>query len=413
MKNICFLLFALTALTCQRKTTSTFIDSQLDGVEHHLSNRDKFDKNPCRNPLNYAPYDDYLKYFDERLIRINFHFPDDSTRQNNFNRGEGETFFTNMVNNSNYRFTKNKQMNLPEGNNTPVLQPRIQLKITASPSERTDDNGFYYEIDNEDSFFINKGRNRNNYSRKIIKKHAIHSDTILNAFIMPHHPDSLKSKTYKTFGAGIALGSSIKLGGMYQLGKPDWAYATLLNHEVGHVFGLSHSWNNDGCDDTPKNPNCYYKSGVPPCDGAVSNNLMDYNNSQMAITPCQLGRIHMKIADTTSFQRKLVIPSWCKLDTTQVITIDSTIKWPGARDVSRNIEILDGGHLTICCRLSMPKNSKILVHPGGKLTLEEATLHNDCGDQWFGIQVLSKGKKAGKVVAIGDVYIKNVRQLKL
>lgn len=402
--RIIILLSILYFFSCNSKISHFYFDPNIQN--ENVTSLESLDKSKkiCKDPLNYAPAEDYNKYFKKRTIRMNFHFPDDSTRSNNFQVGEGNEFFTNMVNNCNYRFGINKKMNLPEGNDTPVLNPQFQFKITPS-KDHLEAGGFYYETDNELSYFVNKGRDRNNYNRSIIKKYAIDDDTILNAFIMPHNPDSLRSKTYKTYGSGIALGSSVKVAGIYQLGGADWAYATLLNHEVGHVFGLSHSWGTDGCDDTPRHPNCYSKTGNPPCNGAVSNNVMDYNNSQMSWTPCQLGRVHMKIADTTAFQRKLVIPTWCQLDSSKDIVIDSKISWLGGRDVSHNIIIKEGGHLTLCCRLSMPKNSKIIVNPGGKLTLNDIVLHNDCGDQWLGIQVISNGKHKGLIEKIGKVEL--------
>ena len=332
---------------------------------------------------------------------------DDSSQVNNFVRGEAEPFLKYLVGNANDRLTMNKKMNLPVDNDTPALAPHYSYRI-AKGKDATVYNGFYFVQDPDLGFFINKGKNRNNYSRDVIKAHAINNDTILNIFIMPHQPDSLISKTYKAFAAGIALGPNIKLAGLFQLDKPAWEYATLLNHEIGHVFGLSHAWTTDGCDDTPKNPNCFYQSGVPPCDGVVSNNLMDYNNSQMAITPCQLGKIHKKIADTSSFQRRLVVPTWCQLDESNPIVINKEVSWLGARDVSRNIVIENGGHLTICCRLSMPKGSSITVKSGGKLTLQDITLHNDCGDTWRGIFVEENKDLKGEVEEIGKVKILNV-----
>ena len=402
-------LFILATAGCNQKLKTVLLtDSANESVTIIISDLPEDYTSPCRKPLNYSPQEDYLEFFEKRTVKVNFHFPDDSTRTNNFMKGEGDVFFSNMINNCNYRFDINKPMNLPEGNNTPNLNPQFELKITSSTGYESE-KGFYYYTDNEDAYFINKGKGRNNYSRKIIKKHAIDDDSILNIFIMPHHPDSLESKTYKTFGSGIALGSSIKVAGIYQLGGEDWAYATLLNHEVGHVFGLSHAWATDGCDDTPRHPNCFYSSGVAPCDGVTSNNMMDYNNSQMAITPCQLGKMHLKISDTTAFQRKLVVPTWCTLDTSQNIVITDSIEWKGFRDVSRNIIIEEGGVLTLHCRLSLPKNASITVNPGGKLVLVNVTLHNDCNEKWQGIYVQSQGKKRGIIEKVGKVTILDVQ----
>lgn len=77
-----------------------------------------------------------------------------------------------------------------------------------------------------------------------------------------------------------------------------------MNHEIGHIFSLIHTWNSiDGCDDTPRGPvingvesQCFNWSSDPnnACNNwsNVSNNVMDYNNWQSSYTPCQIGRIH-------------------------------------------------------------------------------------------------------------------------
>lgn len=77
---------------------------------------------------------------------------------------------------------------------------------------------------------------------------------------------------------------------------------TLIFHEIGHNVSLQHTWNeNDGCDDTPQHPThpgfqCWSINNPNDsrCDEIteVSNNVMDYNSVQRALTQCQIQRVH-------------------------------------------------------------------------------------------------------------------------
>ncbi len=363
-------------------------------------------KSPCRNALNYVPDTLHPGVTTMKKVRINWHSVDDLTGKNNFTQEEGTMFYTNLTSNANYRLSLNKKMTLPIGNNTPVYDPSVRWVITPSVGYETN-KGIYTHYQTNPLFFLNKGLNRSDFNSSVIKELGIGKDSILNVFVVPFPPDSMSKIKFKMNESGIALGNHVKLGGLKQTGKPDWFFATLLSHEIGHVFGLSHAWHSDGCDDTPNNPNCWNYTDTPPCDKLVSNNLMDYNSEQMALTPCQIGMIHMKIADTLATERKLVIADWCVKDTA-IIHVRDTMEWLGGRDINKSIVVHKGGLLKVCCRLGMAKNTSITVQPGGKLILEEVTLHNDCNDGWNGIFLEKKGEVMGSIEAIGKVKLLDV-----
>ena len=395
---------------CNKKTISLIQINSLSTLDSlGIENKDlKVHYNGANQAENYIPDLNDSLLHKEKIIKAVVHIMYDSLGRNNFEAEEAKKFMYYLINDANKKLAQNKKMHLPVGNNTEVLPLGYRYKIVAGTDEPGDD-GYYFHYDNELYWFVNKGKNRNNYDRAVIKKYNIGGDSLLNIFVHPHHPDSIRSKTYKAHGTGIALGNSLKMAGFYaNKDKGFWHFSTLLNHEVGHVLGLRHSWiGNDGCDDTPKNPNCWDDNQCK--DGKASNNMMDYNNSQAAVTPCQIGTMHKNMTKFTARQRKFLEPTWCDLDESADIIISKETHWKGEKDLTNHIVIEEGAVLRLSSRLSMAAGGEIYVEPGGKLILDNCHLHNSCGEEWLGITCASLDDKIATVEYLGKVKIENVK----
>ncbi|MEM1325857.1 MAG: M43 family zinc metalloprotease [Bacteroidota bacterium] len=361
----------------------------------------------CNDVLAYIPDTTQLSHRPMRYVRVNVHFMNSADSSQNYWGDEAITFAEKMIGNVNIDLTNNAKMNLPLGNDTPVLPTQYRLRLTGQP-DTPDDKGIYCHFDDELYYHVHKGKNRNISKRDAINKYSIQKDSVVNIFLMPHHPDSVISKSYAGGVVGVALGTAIKLGGDFKSRRPYWHYRQTLNHEVGHVFGLQHTWAyNDGCSDTPKNPNCWNKgSGV--CDSLLSNNLMDYNAWQLALTPCQIGRVH-RMMSKEGRKRNMLIPTWCTLDSSKTVYIRDTVVWRGAYDLEGHIKIERGGSLEIQCRAALPPDAHIKIAAGGELILNNGQLHNACEQTWEGILIESKGEEKGILKLQGDYTIEDMR----
>lgn len=398
--RITFIVFLFSLLTCSPKITQNIIKKESD-IRVVQEDTDIKRNRVCSESSSYIPQNILTNEIRLKLIRVNFHYMNSTDSTNNFDHKNGRRYAKELLFNANKRLLENEKMKLPKGNQTEKLSPLYQYELTRYDNAKGD---IYFHYDDKLYYFLNKGKGRNNYDRKVLEKYDIRSDSVLNVFVMPHHPDTLKLKYYKGGSTGIALGNSLKIAGLYESGKPAWEFGTLLNHEIGHVLGLRHSWNeSDGCDDTPKHKNCW------DCETA-SNNMMDYNNSQMAITPCQIGRIHKNLTRMGADQRELVRPDWCVYDPTKDVIVKGEVSWNGERDLAGDLIIKEGARLTLSCRLSMPSEGRIIIEPGGTLTLVNAQVHNSCGYQWDGIITYSEKNKIGKIISRGQSTLEDVFQ---
>jgi hypothetical protein len=364
-------------------------------------------KSVCDDYLSYVPDTLHLDHTPMKYIRVNVHFMNASDSTRNFNYPEGVKKAHALVNSANYDIATNDKLFLPLSNDIPALPPQYRLKITPRPGVPGDE-GVYFHYDDDLYYYVMRGRHDNRSKRKVIDTYGVGLDTILNIFIMPHHPDSAASPTYNTYFGGIALRNGVKVTGWFENGVNEWSVRAVLNHEIGHILTLMHTWAyNDGCDDTPHHPKCWNYTEEPPCDSLVSNNVMDYNAWQCAWSPCQIGRIQWALSQEKQNCRRFLEPNWCELHEDRHIFISDSIHWKGAKDLEGHLTIRPGGVLRISCRVSLPAGARITVEPGGTLILDGCRLHNACGDIWEGIQIQEKGRRKGTIKILAPPTIEN------
>lgn len=210
--------------------------------------------------------------------------------------------------------------------------------------------------------------------------------------------------------SGIASGKWVLVSSVYKKFTQGnhWIPSGLLRHELGHSLGLLHSWNApDRCNDTPLNAGCwnYNEPDKPDCKNP-SNNMMDYNACQCALTACQIGRMHQALMGKYGKVANVLVPDYCrKSDPTLLIRTGDTVVWKADRYLKSDVLLETGAVLIVKGAIGMPKASKIIVRPGANLVVDGGKLFQSCGGSWKG-PVIAKDIRNRKRQK-GTVELKN------
>jgi hypothetical protein len=342
----------------------------------------------CGNTYNYSQD---LPNFNERpiiTIRVNVHFLLDNNGNGNFKpNGDGYgnswptgfSYANDMINDANNALQSNQQMGLPIGNNTPILPININYEIWKNPAIPGDQGIYFHNVSNGDNIYDwDLSGFKANYS--------VNGNNVLDIWMLTDAGASTNQL------GGIAAGfqnnnNHVKLNDAwhsYNNGQwvwGPWNFGKLLNHEIGHLLGLSHTGAGaNGCSDI--------SPSLEPTNswGGAANNVMSYNAQQTAYTPCQLGIIHEYLSNRTPSYVKI---DWCEnnpIYSTTIETGNSEI-WNSSRFLKGDLIIEPQATLTIQCRTSMPNDAKVVVQPGGKLIIDGGQITNSCGGLWRGVEL--------------------------
>lgn len=272
---------------------------------------------------------------DFKLVRVNVHFMLRSNGTGNFtetgdnlgNSLTGYDFARDVINACNHKLSYNQQLSIPPGNSTPVNPKNYQYILDAVYFHRDD---AVFNFASGSTIFNQYGGNTDSVINIIFSNGSGSSGY---ASTLSHFSKIKYTEIQGIYGRYCDYVNNIANGIQDDYEWVLHGTEKTINHELGHLFGLSHTvrYNhappcptqtcqgsvNSGCDDDCNDtPTAWYivdnlGGGHPACGwgGVVlnhpsycangqagvptwcSNNMMDYGQAE-ALSPCQLNIIH-------------------------------------------------------------------------------------------------------------------------
>lgn len=181
----------------------------------------------------------------------------------------------------------------------------------------------------------------------------------------------------------------------------DYASATNLAHELGHVLDLLHTYQG-GSETSNENHHDYLwdvfgrpfsgyhivdwgKDACASPTDRITNNLMGGNKVSQYTSPLQIGKMHRALHIYTVKRY-----TDCHCDKNRKWVIDSDEEWDFDIKLYNPLHI-KSGTLTINSRVEMPDNCSVVVEPGATLIIgEEGVLTGGCRKLWDGYLHIKK-----------------------
>ena len=222
--------------------------------------------------------------------------------------------------------------------------------------------------------------------------------------IFANRPNDVTARGYTNYNSS----SIVKLNDLNQIladeENPSFSGRVII-HELGHVFGLRHSFHcNNPCDGTSLIPEaecggrCALNDGESQSSGCYGEGTgrglaMGYNGDQSNFTVCEMEEMYRNILNRPI--PYFDIESCIDNSDSRELVLDApgTIIWSdGARIVNSDLIIASGTTLDLRCRLEMGADKKIYLEEDAKLIVDGGMITSHCKqDRWQGVKVTASG----------------------